>query len=69
MAPSILSFKPNTMSSEAKACAMALRLQLKAEMKRLELLEQEETRAEELRKQEEERKRQEEEQRQEALQV
>src|ERR1700723_1395062 len=57
------------MSSEAKACAAALRLQFEEEMRRGELLEQEEKRAEELRKQEEERKRQEEERRQEALRV
>src|ERR1700720_2989735 len=68
-APSLPPIKPNNMSSEAKARTTALRLQLKAEMKWGELLEQEEKRAEELRKQEEERKRQEEERRQEALQV
>src|SRR3984957_655680 len=57
------------MSSEAKARAAALRLQFEEEMRWVELLEQEEKRAEELRKQEEGRKRQEEEQRQEALRV
>src|ERR1700720_4166903 len=57
------------MSSEAKAHAAALRLQFEEEMRRVELLEQEEKRAEELRKQEEERKRQEEEQCKEALRV
>src|ERR1700723_227629 len=57
------------MSSESKAHAAALRLQFEEEMRRVELLEQEEKRAEELRKQEEERKRQEEERRQEALRV
>src|ERR1700723_1599133 len=57
------------MSSEAKAHAAALRLQFEEEMRRVELLEQEEKRAEELRRQEEERKRQEEERRQEALRV
>src|ERR1700722_5004946 len=44
------------MSSEAKARAATLRLQFEAEMRRVELLEQEEMRAEELRRQEEERK-------------
>src|ERR1700720_3842233 len=57
------------MSSEAKARAAALRLQFEEEMRRVELLEQEEKRVEELRKQEEERKRQEEERHQEALRV
>ena len=57
------------MSSEAKARAAALWLQFKEEMRWVELLEQEEKRAEELRKQEEERKRQEEERCQEALLV
>src|SRR6202041_871844 len=50
------------MSSEAKACAAALRQQFEEEMRQAELLEQEEKRVEELRIQEE-RKRQEEERR------
>src|ERR1700722_16602028 len=57
------------MSSEAKAHAAALRLQFEEEMRWVELLEQEEKRAEELRRQEEERKRQEEERRQKVLRV
>src|ERR1700720_1163007 len=59
----------HNMSSEAKAPTTALRLQFKAEMRWVKLLEQEEKRAEELRKQEEERKHQEEERQQEALRV
>ena len=47
------------MSTEAKACVVALWLQFE-EMKRVVLLEQEEKRAEELRKQEEEQRLQEE---------
>src|ERR1700722_4640777 len=42
------------MSSEAKACTVALCLQFNEELRQAELLEQEEKRAEELRKQEEE---------------
>ena len=68
-ASSLPPYNPHNMSSEAKAHAAALRLQFEEEMRRVELLEQEEKRAEELRKQEEERKRQEEERRQEVLRV
>src|ERR1700720_3684609 len=68
-ASSLPHYNAHHMSSEAKARATALRLQFEEEMRWVELLEQEEKRAEELRKQEEERKRQEEERRQEALRV
>ena len=68
-ASSLTHLNAHHMSSEAKACAADLQLQFEEEMRRVELLEQEEKRAEELRKQEEERKRQEEERRQEVLQV
>src|ERR1700723_3462203 len=51
------------MSSEAKACAAALRRQFEEEMRQAELLEQQEKRVKELRIQEEERKWQEEERR------
>src|SRR3984957_18986951 len=68
-ASSLPPYNPYCMSSEAKARAAALRLQFEEEMRRVELLEQEGKRAEELRRQEEERKRQEEEWHQEALWV
>src|SRR6202040_2719771 len=68
-ASSLPHYNAHHMSSEAKAHATALRLQFEEEMRWVELLEQEEKRAEELRKQEEERKRQEEEQCKEALRV
>ena len=68
-APYLSTTTPTFMSSEAKVRVMALWLQFEVEMRRVELLEQEEKRAEELRKQEEERKCQEEEWRQEVLRV
>ena len=60
-APSLPPYNLISMSSKAKGRAAALQLQFEVEMRRVELLEQEEKRAEELRRQEEERKCQEEE--------